>query len=162
MVEVQVATNTPDIPSEQKFGYWVNCAMKHAKLPANEKFCVTIRIVDADESQALNSSFRDIPRPTNVLAFPVAGTWFEADAEDGAELGDLAICAPVVVREAAEQSKSLEAHFAHMTVHGSLHLAGFDHLTDQQADEMESLEKQLMAGLGFPDPYQDIESGMPA
>jgi probable rRNA maturation factor len=165
MVEVQLATKTQGIPAEQKFGHWVNCAMKramkHANLPADGKFGVTVRIIDEDESQALNSHFRDIPKPTNVLAFPVAWGAFPLDGADAAELGDLAICAPVVAREAAEQSKPLEAHFAHMTVHGSLHLAGYDHLTEEQAEEMESLETQLMAGLGFPDPYQDIEPGMP-
>ena len=153
-VQVQVATDTQPLPADEDFCRWVRSALRGAGRVAERSANVTVRIVDEAESQALNSSFRDVAKPTNVLAFPVAVDSFPADAEDEAELGDFVICAAVVAREAAEQAKPVEAHFAHMTVHGSLHLAGYDHLNDEQAAEMESLEKQLLAGLGFPDPYQ--------
>ena len=90
-----------------------------------------------------------------MLAFPVVNEHYPLDDIAEVELGDLAICAAVVMAEAREQSKSVEAHFAHMTVHGSLHLLGYDHLIEQDASEMELLEKQVMEKLGFPDPYRD-------
>ena len=153
-VEVQVATELRPLPVAEDFCRWVNSALQSADRLVATSTNVTVRIVDEAESQALNSSFRDVAKPTNVLAFPVESGSFPAHAEDESELGDLVICAAVVAREAAEQAKPAEAHFAHMTVHGSLHLAGYDHLNDEQAAEMESLEKQILAGLGFPDPYQ--------
>jgi len=153
-VEVQVATAARPLPAAEDFCRWVRSALRGAGRVAETSTNVTVRIVDEAESQALNSSFRDVAKPTNVLAFPVEADSFPAHAEDEAELGDLVICAAVVTREAAGQAKPVEAHFAHMTVHGSLHLAGYDHLNDEQAAEMESLEKQILAGLGFPDPYQ--------
>ncbi|MGY4024670.1 rRNA maturation RNase YbeY [Aeromonas rivuli] len=112
---------------------------------------VTVRIVDEAESQQLNHTYRGMEKPTNVLSFPF-------EAPPGMELpllGDLVICRQVVEREAAEQGKTLEAHWAHMVVHGSLHLLGYDHIEDEEAEEMEGLERDIMAELGFPDPYQD-------
>ena len=153
-VEVQVATESRPLPAAEDFCRWVNSALQGAGRVAETSTNVTVRIVDEAESEALNSSFRDVAKSTNVLAFPVEADSFPAHVEDEAELGDLVICAAVVIREAAEQAKPIEAHFAHMTVHGSLHLAGYDHLNDEQAAEMESLEKQILAGFGFPDPYQ--------
>lgn len=153
-VEVQVATESRPLPAAEDFCRWVNSALQGTGKLLATSTNVTVRIVDEAESQALNSSFRDVAKPTNVLAFPVEADSFPAHAEDEAELGDLVICAAVVAREAAEQAKSAEAHFAHMTVHGSLHLVGYDHLNDEQAAEMESLETQILAGFGIPNPYQ--------
>lgn len=153
-VEVQVATESRPLPVAEDFCRWVNSALRGAGKGVATATNVTVRIVDEAESQALNTSFRDVAKPTNVLAFPVQADSFPAHAEHEAELGDLVICAAVVAREAAEQAKPAEAHFAHMTVHGSLHLAGYDHLNDEQAAEMELLETQILAGFGFPDPYQ--------
>ena len=110
---------------------------------------VAIRVVDDCESQELNRTYRGFDKPTNVLSF-------RADLPSEVELpllGDLVICAPVVEREAYEQEKTVEAHYAHMAVHGTLHLLGYDHEDDPSATLMEDLERKVMAGLGFPDPY---------
>ena len=110
---------------------------------------MTVRIVDEAESHELNLNYRGKDRPTNVLSFP-----FECpDEVELPLLGDLVICRQVVEREAQEQDKPVMAHWAHMVVHGSLHLLGYDHIEDDEAEEMESLEAQIMTGLGFADPY---------
>ena len=106
---------------------------------------VTIRIVDAQEALELNSQYRGKDYATNVLTFPLT--------ETPILMGDIVICAPVVADEAKLQHKSLEAHFAHLTVHGMLHLSGFDHETEPQAELMETLEVQIMAKLGYANPY---------
>jgi probable rRNA maturation factor len=106
------------------------------------------------EGRALNRDYRGRDYPTNVLSFPFAEVPPEALAELGAPyLGDVAICAPVVQREADEQDKPLEAHWAHMVVHGVLHLAGHDHHEEAEAGIMETRERDILSGLGFPDPY---------
>nr|WP_228276757.1 rRNA maturation RNase YbeY [Marinobacter sp. JSM 1782161] len=110
---------------------------------------VTLRIVDEDESAALNGQYRQKDRPTNVLSFPF-------EQPEGITLplaGDLVICAPVVAREAHEQGKTLSAHWAHMVIHGMLHLQGYDHIDDRDAEIMETLEIRLLAELGFSNPY---------
>jgi probable rRNA maturation factor len=110
---------------------------------------VAIRIVGIDEGRALNRDYRHKDYPTNVLSFP-------AELPPGVDLpliGDLAICAPVVEREAAEQHKRPRDHWAHLTVHGTLHLLGYDHLVDTEAEAMEALETRILAGLGIADPY---------
>lgn len=110
---------------------------------------VTVRLVDEAESHELNLTYRGKDRPTNVLSFP-----FEAPPEvELPLLGDLVICRQVVEREAQQQEKALEAHWAHMVAHGSLHLLGYDHILDEEALEMESLETEIMQKLGYPDPY---------
>ena len=110
---------------------------------------LTIRVVGEDESAQLNETYRGRSGPTNVLSFP-----FEVpDGVASALLGDLVICAPVVAREAAAQGKSVAAHWAHMVVHGCLHLQGYDHQTDADAEAMEALETRILASLGFSDPY---------
>ncbi|MEX2488213.1 MAG: rRNA maturation RNase YbeY, partial [Pseudomonadales bacterium] len=112
---------------------------------------ITIRIVSEEEMTELNGRFREKPRPTNVLSFPVG-----VEDEDAMTiLGDVVLCAGVVIAEAAEQNKPVQIHFAHMVVHGMLHLKGYDHVQDNQAEEMESLERNIMGQLGFPDPYQE-------
>ncbi|EEP91625.1 metalloprotease [Yersinia kristensenii ATCC 33638] len=110
---------------------------------------VTIRVVDEAESHELNLTYRGKDKPTNVLSFP-----FEAPPEiELPLLGDLIICRQVVEQEAVEQEKALLAHWAHMVVHGSLHLLGYDHIVDDEAEEMESIETEIMQNLGYPDPY---------
>ena len=111
---------------------------------------ITIRFVDIEEGQALNREYRDKDYATNVLSFP-----YETEP---VVLGDLVICAPVVAREAAEQGKTLEAHYAHLIVHGMLHLQGYDHETgEDDAQRMEDKERAILASSGFDDPYQDIK-----
>jgi len=106
---------------------------------------VTIRLVDADEGQALNREYRGKDYATNVLSFPYETT--------PRVVGDLVICPSVVAREAGEQNKPLAAHYAHLTVHGMLHLQGWDHDNDDEAQVMEDEERKILAALGFPDPY---------
>ena len=112
---------------------------------------LTIRIVGKKESHALNKRYRGKDKPTNVLSFQG-----ETDTPAMPVLGDLVICAPVVAQEAKEQGKAARAHWAHMVVHGCLHLLGYDHEKDREANRMEAQEKQIMKTLGFPDPYREV------
>lgn len=145
-VDLQIATeNLEGLPTEEQIVQWATAAVQ----PEGDEVEMTVRIVDEDESHELNLTYRGKDRPTNVLSFP-----FECpDEVELPLLGDLVICRQVVEREAAEQEKPLMAHWAHMVVHGSLHLLGYDHIEDDEAEEMESLETQIMQGLGFDDPY---------
>lgn len=145
-VDLQIATeNIEGLPTEEQIVQWATAAVQ----PEGDEVEMTVRIVDEAESHELNLTYRGKDRPTNVLSFP-----FECpDEVELPLLGDLVICRQVVEREAAEQEKPLMAHWAHMVVHGCLHLLGYDHIEDDEAEEMESLETQIMQGLGFDDPY---------
>lgn len=145
-VDLQIATeNIEGLPTEEQIVQWATAAVQ----PEGDEVEMTVRIVDEAESHELNLTYRGKDRSTNVLSFP-----FECpDEVELPLLGDLVICRQVVEREAAEQEKPLMAHWAHMVVHGSLHLLGYDHIEDDEAEEMESLETQIMQGLGFDDPY---------
>ena len=145
-LDLQHATESLDgLPIEAEFQQWLNAAV----IPFQADAEVTIRLVDEQESHALNLEYRGKDRPTNVLSFP-----FEAPPGMELELlGDLIICRQVVEKEALEQNKPLTAHWAHMVVHGSLHLLGYDHIEDEEAEEMESLETEIMQNMGFVDPY---------
>ena len=145
-VDLQIATeNIEGLPTEEQIVQWATGAVQ----PEGNEVEMTVRIVDEAESHELNLTYRGKDRPTNVLSFP-----FECpDEVELPLLGDLVICRQVVEREASEQEKPLMAHWAHMVVHGSLHLLGYDHIEDDEAEEMESLETQIMQGLGFDDPY---------
>lgn len=150
-LDLQLATSAC-VPSIQDLQQWLHVALARAGYQQDSE--LTIRLVDEAESQQLNRDYRGKDYPTNVLSFP-----FEAPPGiDLPLLGDLVICAPVVLREAAEQGKSAQAHWAHMVVHGSLHLLGFDHINEVEAEEMEALERDIMAQLGFADPYQDDDT----
>ncbi|GBK97097.1 rRNA maturation RNase YbeY [Haemophilus influenzae] len=146
LVDLQIATeNIEGLPTEEQIVQWATGAVQ----PEGNEVEMTVRIVDEAESHELNLTYRGKDRPTNVLSFP-----FECpDEVELPLLGDLVICRQVVEREASEQEKPLMAHWAHMVVHGSLHLLGYDHIEDDEAEEMESLETQIMQGLGFADPY---------
>ena len=135
-------------PDEKQFRTWVEAALGAAKI-ADEKE-LSIRIVDTEESRTLNLQYREKDRPTNVLSFPCD----LPEKVDVPLLGDLVICAQVVEREALEQNKSIEQHWAHMAVHGTLHLLGFDHETDSEAEVMERLEIKILDSLGFSNPYE--------
>ena len=144
-LEVIRAIDSDKLPSDELFQSWADLAAGSQQTEGE----LCIRIVDEAESQQLNSDYRGKDKPTNVLSFP-----FEAPPGFPAEiLGDLAICAAVVEQEAAEQNKELNHHWAHMVVHGVLHLIGFDHINDEDAEEMESLERELLAQIQIPDPY---------
>jgi len=146
-LDLQIAVNNSSIPTQVEFETWVRTAIGQT-MPEVE---LTIRVVEIAESQQLNLTYRGKDKPTNVLSFP-----FEAPPEvELPLLGDLVICAKVVEQEATEQNKPLNAHWAHMVIHGCLHLLGYDHIIDEEADEMESLETQLVEGLGFSAPYKE-------
>ncbi|MGF1764792.1 rRNA maturation RNase YbeY [Aliivibrio kagoshimensis] len=145
-LDLQIASqNSEGLPTESDFQLWLSTTVSLFQPQAE----VTIRIVDETESQQLNFDYRGKEKPTNVLSFPF-------DVPPGIEidlLGDLIICRQVVEQEAEQQNKSLAAHWAHMVVHGSLHLLGYDHIEDEEAEEMESLETEIMIKMNFPDPY---------
>ena len=133
------------LPTEQDIQQWLDKTIPQFQENAE----LTIRIVDTEESHQLNHEYRGKDKPTNVLSFPF-------EAPPGIELdllGDLIICRQVVEKEAEEQNKPLLAHWAHMVVHGSLHLLGYDHIEDDEAEEMESLETEIMQAMGYEDPY---------
>ncbi len=143
-VDVQRVLDTG--PAEAEFQHWVEAALQYEK---RDNIDVTLRIVDESESAALNSQYRDKDYATNVLSFT-----YDIPAEVEMNLlGDLVICAPVVQREAEEQGKTEQAHWAHMIIHGMLHLLGYDHLNDQDAQNMEQHEIAILAELGFSNPY---------
>ena len=146
IIDLQIACEQETgLPTAQQIEQWATAAVQ----PQSDEVEMTVRIVDEAESHELNLNYRGKDRPTNVLSFP-----FECpDEVELPLLGDLVICRQVVEREAQEQEKPLMAHWAHMVVHGSLHLLGYDHIEDDEAEEMESLETQIMTGLGFADPY---------
>lgn len=152
LVDIQVALDSSSashIPANDTIQLWVDLVLnQHSDSTANE---LTIRFVDNEESQSLNSSYRGKDKPTNVLSFP-----FENPPGLSLPLlGDLVVCVPVLEREAKEQYKSLTAHYAHMIVHGCLHLLGYDHINNFDAQQMEALEIALLAELGIDDPYED-------
>lgn len=135
-----------ETPDAGQFQRWAESALTEV-----EEDCeLSIRLVDEDESARLNSEYRGKNGPTNVLSFP-----FEAPIElDPRLLGDLVICMPVVEREAAEQDKAVNDHWAHMVVHGCLHLLGYDHIEDDEAEKMEALEIQILHSFDIANPYQ--------
>ena len=138
-LSVQYACNREGLPLRADFVRWARAAL----VGGGE---ITIRLVDADEGQSLNNEYRGKDYATNVLSFP-----YEVEP---VTTGDLVICPSVVAKEAAEQNKPLAAHYAHLTVHGMLHLQGWDHETSEaDAEEMENEEREILAALGYPDPY---------
>jgi probable rRNA maturation factor len=148
-VDFQVAYESTGVPDETQFQVWAEKAWL-----GEDPSEVTIRIVGNEESQHLNHQYRGKDKPTNVLSFP-----FEAPPGITVPLaGDLVICAPVVEKEAQEQHKEPVAHWAHMVVHGMLHLQGYDHIEDNEAEAMEALEVRLLAQLGFANPYEAEET----
>lgn len=155
LLDVQIAEELEGwehyLPSDAELQQWAELALRD-RTDFDEPE-LTIRLVQSEESHELNFEYRGKDKPTNVLSFP-----FDAPPEVPIELlGDLIICAPVVRQEAQEQGKTEQAHWAHMVVHGCLHLLGYDHIKDDEAEIMENLERQIMAALNFPDPYIDDE-----
>ena len=148
-IDLQNDAALASVPRKQQFQKWVAAAL----LEHHNELEQTIRIVDETESHALNSRFRDKHNATNVLAFPS-----DSDLLDYECLGDLVICAPIVVAEATAQGKPVEAHWAHLVVHGMLHLQGFDHDNDDETALMEAREIKILNILGYTNPYN--ESGI--
>lgn len=153
-VSVGYAVPRAGLPSAVSFRRWVAAALHGRILEAD----LAIRIVDNKEGRALNRHYRGKDYATNVLSFP-------AEIAEGVKmpkgvkmplLGDLVLCAPVIAREAREQKKALAEHYAHLTVHGALHLLGWDHEDEREAEAMEQLEREILAALGIDDPYLDL------
>lgn len=148
-LDLQIASSAA-VPSEAEFRRWCELALRQRSADSE----LTIRLVDETEGRELNRTYRHKDYATNVLSFP-------ADVPDELLdiplLGDLVICVPVLAREAAEQGKALDAHWAHLVIHGCLHLLGYDHIEEAEAVEMETLEQELLAELGHPDPYAGDE-----
>lgn len=147
-LDIQQASSAAGLPDTDQLRHWAGAALNDRR----QEVELSLRIVDEPESRQLNHQYRAKDCPTNVLSFP-------ADLPPELDLpllGDLVICAPVVAREAEEQGKSLLAHWAHMVVHGTLHLLGYDHIEDKDAAVMEQLETDILQQLGFPPPYESI------
>ncbi|MYL23819.1 rRNA maturation RNase YbeY [Vreelandella massiliensis] len=148
VIDRQVAIEAEELPGESELVDWVSRVLAHH--PEESRHEVTVRLVEVSESQALNRDYRGKDKPTNVLSFP-----FDAPPEVPLPLlGDLVICHAIVVAEAQHQAKPLAQHYAHMVVHGTLHLLGYDHIDDDEAEVMEQMERDILADLGIPDPYQ--------
>jgi len=148
ILDLQIACENSDIPTAEQMQACLNLALSSQQLTEQE---ITVRVVTKEEMQLLNNQYRGQDKPTNVLSFP-----FEAPAEVELNLlGDLVICADIIEQEAKQQQKELLHHWYHMLVHGSLHLMGFDHIEEIEAQRMEGLEIAILAKLDIDDPYQD-------
>ena len=148
-VDLQIACTPTKRPTKEQFQLWVDTALTEVSSEPSQTFELTIRLVNNEESQQLNSQYRGRDKPTNVLSFPF-------EVPDGIELnllGDLIICIEVMEQEAKDQNKALFDHWAHLVVHGCLHLVGFDHISDNEALEMESIEITILSKLGISNPY---------
>lgn len=151
-LDLQLSQTFSGLPEKAQFLHWADVALEGRREEAE----LLIRIVDAAEITELNKTYRGIDKATNVLSFP-----FDVPAPVESDLlGDIIICASVVQREAGELNQSEDMHWAHMVVHGVLHLLGYDHLNDEQAEVMESLEIQILKQLGYPNPYRCNENGV--
>ena len=156
-VEVQYALEAEGIPDQVQIQSWVESALTLSKEreKENEQAELVVRVVDREESAQLNQQYRGKQGATNVLSFPFEMPDEVKESGDMNLLGDLVICAPVVEEQAKEQGKEVLAHWAHMVVHGCLHLTGYNHEESEEAEEMESLETTILTGMGFPSPYED-------
>ncbi len=144
-LDIQLATSYAEYPTEQQFQLWVDTVLQEDDQDSE----IVIRLVDNQESAELNQQYRHKSGPTNILSFP-----FEApDGFDSDLLGDLVICTPLIALEAQQQNKSLFDHWAHITIHGVLHLLGYDHIDDADAEEMEALEIKILSRLNINNPY---------
>lgn len=149
-LDIQLACENTNVPTPEQMQLWTETAL----LPYDKSFELTLRLVEVSESQQLNHQYRGKEKPTNVLSFPF-------EVPDGIELdllGDLVICVDVVENEAIAQNKSVNAHWAHMIIHGCLHLLGYDHISEDEAIEMETIEITLLASLGIENPYIEVDS----
>jgi probable rRNA maturation factor len=148
IIAIQRASLLANIPKDRTIRKWISAAINTLTKPAE----LTLRIVNAAESRNLNSAFRGKDYATNVLTF----VYNEPNSK--ALQGDIVLCAQVINREAREQGKPINAHYAHLIVHGVLHLAGFDHEIEKDAKKMEALEAKIVMGLGFLHPYDVVAS----
>lgn len=148
-LEIQTATSIATVPSEQEFQRWVDAALAGKQDSAE----IVIRLVDEAESAQLNEQYRHKQGPTNILSFPV-------EIPEGIELnllGDLVVCVPVIIAQANEQKKPVKNHWAHIIIHGVLHLLGFDHIKEDEAECMESEEIRILNTLQIDNPYTEVD-----
>jgi len=148
-IDVQYAVDDSNVPTQTQIQTWVDTVLQHAQPDLLQQAQLTVRIVDLDEGTELNETWRHKTGPTNVLSFPF-------EAPPGIELpllGDIVICAPVITHEALAQSKAEIAHWTHMVIHGVLHLLGYDHIEQAEAEQMERLEIDVLQKLGYANPY---------
>lgn len=149
-VEMQFASDSKNIPDHQKFQYWVDTVLRDDSQNSE----VVIRIVDEGEMIEFNEQYREKQGPTNILSFP-----FEApDSVESSLLGDLLVCAPILENESELQNKKLEDHWAHMIIHGVLHLVGYDHMDDVEAEVMEALEINILKSININNPYEETNN----
>lgn len=154
-LSLQKASSIKSLPTSKEFKTWIGIALEVAGF---KKHCeIAIRLVDEAESHALNLQYRGKDKATNVLSFESELPSEVLDALKREPLGDMVICVPVVLEEAEIQQKTATAHWAHLTIHGTLHLLGFDHIEDDEALEMESLEVLALQHLGYANPYEEID-----
>ena len=154
-VDVQVAANVSNVPTDSDIRNWLEQVIAQVGNDTSRSIEISVKIVDEVEGRALNRQFRQKDSATNVLAFPLLDADLpEIPAELPLAMGDIVICASVVAREASEQGKNSSDHWAHMLVHGALHLFGYDHDTESQAQEMEMLEARILAVGGVENPYE--------
>jgi len=152
-VDVQLACDDPDVPDATRIRHWVVSALSSVSANTERDLEVAVRVVGTDEMQGLNKDYREQDKATNVLSFP-AGDVDGLPADAPLPLGDIIVCAAVVRDESAAQGKSIADHWAHMLVHGTLHLIGYDHIEQNEATLMEKLETEILLGEGVADPYR--------
>lgn len=152
-VDVQVAAPDENVPSEDEICRWMSHAVESVAGDSATEVEVAVRIVGEDEGLELNRQYRQRSEATNVLSFPAVPLQPHVDDGGPRLLGDIVVCAPVVEREARDQGKDLASHWGHLLVHGTLHLLGYDHETEDEARQMEALERNLLAARGISDPY---------
>ncbi|GAC17221.1 probable rRNA maturation factor [Paraglaciecola arctica BSs20135] len=158
ILDLQLASDCADIPKQEDIQLWLDTLLLHQQMTEKE---ITVRVVDVTEIHQLNLQYRGKDKPTNVLSFPFEMP--ELNLPDGAQLddsmstflGDIVICAQVVTQESQQQNKLLNHHWAHMIIHGTLHLLGYDHIEEQDAQEMEGIEIAILQKLAIDDPYQN-------
>ncbi len=151
-IDVQVACSDQETPDAAEIQAWVQRALAESGLALGPEAEVSVRVVDTEEIQTLNRDYRDQDKATNVLSFP-ADELAGLPPDEARHLGDIVVCAEVVSREARSQGKPISDHWAHLLVHGTLHLAGYDHQDEAEATVMEGLEQRILGQYGLPDPY---------
>ena len=152
VIDVQIACDDSDIPSARQIEHWIACAVEGSGRAISAGTELSVRLVDKEEMRVLNRDYRGKDKVTNVLSFPAADI-DGLPAEAAQVLGDIVVCAAVVSDEAARQGKVASDHWAHMLVHGTLHLLGFDHKSAAEAADMEGLEAHILTAHGLADPY---------
>lgn len=158
-IDVQCFYADVTVPGDQTFQHWARTVINFlvaANLLDNQNFEISILVVDQIDSQLLNNQYRQINKPTNVLSFPFETPEIFKQHQEINILGDIVICAPIIELESRQQNKTVEEHWAHMLVHGVLHLLGYDHINNKDASIMEATEVKILSKLNYQDPYMEL------